>query len=231
MRLIRCLFAIAAVGAVPTRSGAAQRHVSRKALLQSVLAVQLPQLARADEEYGFRSTQAFTDTIGTGANQKLGFTERPNNLGSAGISAYQKMKINQALEDLAVPIAVAGASVKPTLEAYARLLSAIGAERLDLATEKAVRSVGVELASVSAGSEALSGMADSIGKKALAVSAAAGKKDASAAATAALKLSDEVTDFAYAFNGAAGDRPVVPKTAIGAPDLRAKPGATGAGAL
>ena len=205
------------------------QHISRKALLHSAVSLAaLPQLshARDTEERGFRSTQAFTETYGTSASLG-GFSDRPSNLGSVGISAYQKMKLDQALGDLAEPTAAADATLKPTLEAYAKLIRAVEAERLSEVTEAAFNSAGSALADLSATSPSLSGMVDSIGKKGQLVSAAAKKGDISAAAKAALSLGDEVTDFAYAF--AAADRPVAPKTALGAPDLRAKEGAVFAG--
>jgi len=225
-----CLLASLPVGCIALRQQ--QPRIGRQAVLQSALSLVAltPQLASAKskEERGFRSTQGFEDTYGTSANQKVGFSSRPVDLGSNGISAYQKMKLDQALGDLAEPMGSADATLKPTLEAYAKLIRAVESEQLAEVTESALSSAGAALADLSAGSS-LSGAAESIGKTGQQVAAAVAKKDISTAAKAALSLGDEVTDFAYAW--ASADRPVAPKTAIGAPSLRAKEGATGAGAL
>ena len=41
---------------------------------------------------------------------------RPSSLGSAGISAYEQLKLDKALDDLKEPAAIASANIKPTID-------------------------------------------------------------------------------------------------------------------
>lgn len=81
-------------------------QLSRRVLLRGAAASVLTVSAAANAE----------DFGGEFAKQGLGFQERPSSLGSAGISAYQQLKLQTALDDLAAPAADAPSSLKPTLE-------------------------------------------------------------------------------------------------------------------
>ena len=105
--------------------------ICRKAVLQGTAAAAVSLLSvprcRADEPF-------------TGSYAKQGLTANPNNLGSKGISAYEKLKVDAAIKDLSEAIAaVNDAKLTPTLDYFAALLPLVKEEKLDTIEETSIQ--------------------------------------------------------------------------------------------
>ena len=140
-------------------------------------------------------------------------------LGSSGISAYEKMKLDTANQELAEAIGASQSSaLKPSLEAYATALKKIANSEATKDTASQLDAASALLQeSANSGTEALREQASSVEKRSRSTVAACGKSDVGPAAVAATKLADELTDLAYSW--AAAVRPLQ-DVSIGQPDLK-----------
>jgi len=141
---------------------------------------------------------------------------------AAPLSAFEKLKLDQALAELGEPTKTADPAIKSSLEAYSRAIGFVAEDRLADLDPAVLDTAGRDLGQATLGKAPFDSQVDSIRKRGDAVAAARKKKDASAGAKAAIALGDELTDLAYAW--AAADRPAVPKSAIGAPATRPEAG-------
>jgi len=121
-------------------------------------------------------------------------------LSSGGISAYQKLKLENALAELAKPAATATGQVKPALEAFLTTLPRVSSSSIAESDVKRCSLAANELSGLasSAQGDGLKATADSILKQSAAFEAAIQKKDSKKLAEAAISLADLLTDFAYA---------------------------------
>lgn len=142
-------------------------------------------------------------------------------LGSAGISSYEKLKLDTATSELAEAIVASKSSVlKPSLDAYAealKLISESSATKDTAAKLDAASALLQQSATGGTEKESLLARAAEIEKLSRSTAAACGKPDVGPAAVAASKLADELTDFAYGWTAAV--RPLQEVT-IGQPDLK-----------
>jgi len=150
----------------------------------------------------------------SGAYAKVGggpLSDRPNNLGSAGISAYEKMKIETALTDLADARSAANdPKLAVTIDSFTKAVKAVKDSALDNVDSASLTAASSQLAAIATGSERFEGQAASIDKRGSSLLAAIKKRDAGAAAGAAIKLTDELADFGFAW--ANSERPLQVKT-------------------
>ena len=162
--------------------------VDRQTLLQAVAVglFSVPLAANAEEQF-------------SGAYAKMSAPGgRPEGLGSAGISAYEKLKIEKAVADLAEGMSAANdPKLLPTLDYFSKLFAAVKESELQRVDAGSVEKAAGNIAALASGNERFESQAASIGKRTAALSAAAKKGDEGAAATAAIKLADELADFAF----------------------------------
>ena len=141
-------------------------------------------------------------------------------LGSSGISSYEKLKLDTAIDELAAAMAASESSaLKPSLEAYAEALKLIANSKASKETASqldAASSLLTETATSGTSKESLLAQAASVEKKSRSTAASCGG-DVGAAAVAGTKLADELTDLAYSW--AAAVRPLQEVT-IGQPALK-----------
>jgi hypothetical protein len=141
-------------------------------------------------------------------------------LGSKGISAYEKLKLDTANKELAEAISASPSSaLKPSLDTYAAALSLIANSEAtkDTASKLDAASSLLKESTTESGTEALLAQAESIEKRTRSTVAACGKDDVGEAAVAAAELADELTDLAYSWSAAI--RPLQEVTS-GQPELK-----------
>ena len=138
-------------------------------------------------------------------------------LGSSGISAYEKLKLDTANSELAEAIiASASSQLKPSLDAYAAaLVSIANSETKDVAPK--LDAASLRLSESAASESKFADQVAAIEKQSRSTAAACDGKDIGAAALAATKLADGLTDLAYGWTAAV--RPLQEIT-IGQPDLK-----------
>ena len=142
----------------------------------------------------FAEAEPFT---GAYAKQKPGSygMSTPADLGSAGISSYEKMKLETNLKELAEPAATAGPELKGILDTLTAELNLVKESQPATKLEQAADALAA-----AASSESLRTQGEAIAKLAV----AAAKKDDSRY-KAAITLAEKLTDFAY--EAAATDKP------------------------
>jgi len=190
------LVSLAVVFAV--QPGVQLRGASRKVVLQHTAAAAFSLLSvprcHADEPF-------------SGSYAKQGITSNSIALGSKGISAYEKLKVDGAIKDLAEAVAAANdAKLTPTLNYFAALLPLVKEEKLDRIEEKSIQLAVDNLVALASGNESFEGQAASIGKRSATLLGACKKGDEGGAALAVVKLATELADFAFGW--ASSDRPL-----------------------
>jgi hypothetical protein len=214
--LLAALPALLALVTSGPAARAPQGSLNRRALLGGAAAAAVgclgePRIANAD----------------VGEFAKIGgMAERPASLGSKGISAYEKLKLDQALTALDEVRATATDSIKPTLDDYAALPSIIKNNQLSELREAALTEAAERLVRLAGSDAALGELAAAGGKKLKVLAAAAAKGDPSGAAVAATGALDVVTDFAYGYLAAEKPLatykeapPLVPAKGVGSVEL------------
>ena len=129
-------------------------------------------------------------------------------LSSGGISAYQKLKPETGLADLAKPAATATGDLKDALEAFLTTLPRVSSSSIAESDVKRVLAAANQLSALAADSESLKATAESILKKSTAFEAAIKKDDSKKLAEASIALADLLTDFAYVVLNE--DKPLAP---------------------
>ena len=129
-------------------------------------------------------------------------------LSSGGISAYQKLKLETGLADLAKPAATATGDLKDALEAFLTTLPRVSSSSIAESDVKRVLAAANQLSALAADSESLKATAESILKKSTAFEAAIKKDDSKKLAEASIALADLLTDFAYVVLNE--DKPLAP---------------------
>ena len=126
-------------------------------------------------------------------------------VGSPGISAYQKLQLENALTEFAQPTASVPANVKPTLEEFAATLPRVATLEINKDDVVRIGKASSALVTLSTG-EALQTLAASIEKRSSALEAAVKKQDSKASAAAAIVMAEALTDYAY--TSAAAEKPL-----------------------
>ena len=126
-------------------------------------------------------------------------------LGSAGISSYQKLQLENALSEFAEPTASVPADVKPTLEEFAATLPKVATLEINKDDVVRISKASSALVTLSTG-EALQTLAATIEKRSSALEAAVKKQDSKASAAAAIVMAEALTDYAY--TSAAAEKPL-----------------------
>ena len=123
-------------------------------------------------------------------------------IGSAGISAYEKLQLDNAISELSEAIELAkskDSQLKPSLDSYLEVAKVVAASQTAKVSAPAVTAAGAELKRVveTSGREGYVAEAASIDKRGEALVAASKKADPGPAAVVATKLVVELTDLAY----------------------------------
>ena len=148
-------------------------------------------------------------TEGDLAQQKLQLGSQSSSLGSAGISAYEQLKLDKALTELAEPFELAGSNIKPTIELLlTSTLPKVRDSKLDLIDTNKISVATESLLGLATDDASLETQAASMVKLGSKLITAVQRKDEGAAALAATALAEELTDFAYEYGGK--ERPLPP---------------------
>lgn len=148
-------------------------------------------------------------TEGDLAQQKAVLGSQSASLGSNGISAYEKLKLEKALSELSEPAAIAGDNIKPTIELLlTSTLPKVRDSKLDLIDTNKISVATESLLGLSTDDSSLENQAASMVKLGSKLIKAVQQKDEGAAALAATALAEELTDFAYEYGGK--ERPLPP---------------------
>ena len=117
-------------------------------------------------------------------------------VGSPGISAYQKLQLDNALNEFTEPTANTPADVKLVLEEFGATLPRVSTQEIDKNDLDRISKASSALVKLSTG-EALETLAAKIAKGSSALDAALKKSDSKASAAAAIVMAVALTDYAY----------------------------------
>lgn len=189
----------------PAKIGGGAGDLSRQAVLRGAFALALGSTAPA----AFASEGDLAKQGGLGG--------RPATLGSDGISAYEQLKLDKALEELAEPFAIAGPNIKPTIDLLlSSTLPKVRNSQLDAIDTSKISVATQSLLGLATDDSSLEEQAKSMVKLGSNLIKAVEKGDEGAAAMAAIALANELTEYAYEYGGK--ERPLPPLRA-GQPEV------------